>query len=126
MAEINYDAFWDELEKIGSELPQEDRPLVNDPVRTIKPGMLGKLLRYGIPAAGAVGVGYGTARLVGRPLERWLMTKGVGPRAASFLRYAVPIGTGLGAGYTLAGNKLVDELVKKVSGDNDQRQNPGS
>jgi hypothetical protein len=114
---IDYAAFWDELEKISSEIPVEDRPLVREEPRQIQPGMLGKLLRYGIPAAGAVGVGYGTARLVGRPLERYLLEKGVGPRAASFLRYAVPIGAGLGAGYTLAGNKLVDELVRKVSGD---------
>jgi hypothetical protein len=138
---INYSAFWNELSKIAFEMPEGARhlmaeaereheretqqPMAGRPdARTIKPGMIGKLLHYGIPAAGAVGVGYGTARLVGRPLERWLMAKGVGPRAATFLRYAVPIGTGLGAGYTLAGNKFMDELARKVSGDNVQRQNP--
>ena len=122
---ISMPAFWDELEKIGQQIPPEDRPMVNEPVRTIRPGMISKLIRYGIPAAAAVGVGYGTARLIGRPLERWLVSKGVGPRAATFLRYAVPMGAGLGAGYTIAGNKLMDELTKKVVGDDVQRQTPG-
>jgi hypothetical protein len=57
--------------------------------------------------------------LLSEPISRWLQGKGVGPKATTFLRYALPIGAGLGAGYTLAGRKLMDELSKKVSGDDD-------
>jgi len=121
---ISMPAFWDELQKISQEIPQEDRPMMDGPPQTIKPGMIGRLVRYGLPTAAAIGVGYGTSRLVGRPLERWLLSRGVGPRAATFLRYAVPTSMALGAGYSMAGNKLMRELSKKVVGDDVQRQNP--
>lgn len=134
--EATYVAFWDELEKISMEIPEGVRQQMADaefeakrqaqqPMQgaerpqTIRRGMIGNLIRYGVPAAAAVGVGYGTSRLVSEPVSRWLQGRGVGPKATTFLRYALPIGAGLGAGYTLVGNKLTDELAKKVSGDND-------
>jgi hypothetical protein len=142
---VDYGSFWDELEKIAFEIPEGAKRLMEsaqaesdrehmEPMRPrdqqiqIRPGMMGRLVRYGLPTAGAIGLGYATARLVGRPLSRYLMSKGVGPRAETFLRYALPIGAGLGAGYTLAGRKLMDELQKKiVEGDDDdiRQQNTG-
>lgn len=133
---ISYSAFWDELTKISFEIPegvrqkmteaelearrQAEQPMQGDEhPQTIRRGMIGKLVRYGLPAAAAVGVGYGTSRLLSEPISRWLQGKGVGPKATTFLRYALPIGAGLGAGYTLVGRKLMDELSKKVSGDDD-------
>jgi hypothetical protein len=139
---IDYSALWDELQKIAFEIPEgvrqqmdeaefEARQQEEDPLKPrgeqipIRRGMLGRLIRYGVPAAAAVGVGYGTARLIGRPLEHWLLSKGVGPKATTFLRYALPIGGALGAGYTLAGRKLMDNLTKAVVGDTTQQQNTG-
>ena len=110
MNELIISGLFDELEKIAEE---EKEYLITKE-------RLKRLVRYGLPGAAGVGVGYGVGKLIGRPLRRKLTQWGVGPNASKILRYGVPMAAGVGAAYLLAEKTLNDRLREKIlSNDND-------
>lgn len=75
---------------------------------------LQRLARYGLAGAAGMGVGYATGKMVGRPLYGKLRQMGAGPKAAKFLRYAVPTTAGLGAGLALMKGLSSEKLTEKI------------
>ena len=102
---INVNSLFDELNKIAADASSDDR---------ITKERLQRLARYGTAGAAGMGLGYATAKAVGRPLYKKLRQMGAGPRAAKFLRYAVPTTAGLGAGLALMKGRSSEKLMEKI------------
>lgn len=101
--DIETTAFFDELEKIAEE---SDNRITKDRLK--------RFVRYGLAGAAGSGLGYAAGKAVGRPLQKKLRQWGAGPKAAKFLRYAVPTTAGLGAGLALTKGMATSEFLKKV------------
>jgi hypothetical protein len=108
-------SFFDELEKISQEVPDN----------LITPQRFKRFL--GAAGAGALGagIGYGVGHLVGAPLEQKVVELGIRRGPARVLRYALPTAAGLGAALSLARTNLRNELFKKVRGE-DAKRDTGS
>lgn len=104
---IHTAAFFDELEKIA----QEDDRITKQKAK--------RLLRYGAAGAAGIGVGYATGKLVGKPLQKKVLTWAMKnpTKAGKLVRYGVPTSAGLGAALMLARKKMGDELGKKIKKD---------
>jgi len=109
---MNLDSFIDELEKISEE--QDKEKITGERFK--------KFLRYGIPAAASLGVGYGTGKLIGRPIQKKVIEYGMKAGPAKVLSYALPTAAALGTAYKLARSKMISDLLEKT-GDNTIRNN---
>jgi hypothetical protein len=112
---ISTDSFFDELNKIAAS--SDDNKITKE--------RLQRLARYGGAGAAGMGLGYATGKAIGRPLYRKLRQMGAGPKAAKFLRYAVPTTAGLGAGLALMKGLSSERLTEKIrEGEKDNRVKP--
>jgi hypothetical protein len=119
-------SFFDELEKIS----QEAAPAQAVPDNRITKERFKRFLGAAVPGALGAGVGYGAGHLVGAPVERKLVERGIRRGPAKVLRYALPTAAGLGAALSLARLNLRSKLFKKVKGEDAERnigaeQQPG-
>jgi hypothetical protein len=98
--------FFDELEKIAE---QSDHRITKERFQ--------RFLRAAAVGAAGAGLGYGTGRAVGKPIEKKLIQWGMKAGPAKTLKYLVPTIGGLGAASMLARSRGTRELLKKVQGD---------
>lgn len=113
MDTIQVNGFFDELSKIA----QDDRKITKERFQ--------RFLRAAAAGAAGAGLGYGTGKLIGRPLEQKLVQYGMKVGPAKVLRYLVPTLGGLGAASMLARSKGTNELFRKIQGDNLNLNSPG-
>lgn len=118
------EGFFDELEKISSVKLAIDGQYGNEsgiPDNLITPERFKRFLGAAIPGALGAGVGYGTARFVGRPIEEKLVSLGLKHGPAKVLRYALPTAAGLGAALSLSRANLRNKLFEAVRGEDTKR-----
>lgn len=84
-----------------------------------------RFLRAAAAGAAGAGLGYGTGKLIGKPLEQKLVQYGMKVGPAKVLRYLVPTLGGLGAASMLARSRGTNELFRKIQGDNRNLNSPG-
>lgn len=113
MDTITINSFLDELEKISERNQQPDNLITKDRFK--------RFLGASLAGAAGAGIGYGTGRLVGAPLERKAVELGMKVGPAKALRYALPTAAGLGAALSLARVNMRGKLFKKVIGEDSER-----
>ncbi|MCK4305283.1 MAG: hypothetical protein KAY24_13685 [Candidatus Eisenbacteria sp.] len=114
MDTIQVRGFFSELEKIAE---QDDRRITKERFQ--------RFLRAAAVGAAGAGLGYGTGRAVGKPIEKKLVQWGMKAGPAKALKYVVPTIAGLGAASMLARSKGTTAFFRKIQGDDRNVHKPG-